>query len=67
MGISFKGHDADVEYPTLLGIRVDGEDVDVDLTERSINREVERFQKGFLKKDVSLNTLAQFWRDRGRK
>ena len=66
-GASCKGDEADDELAALLGDGAD-DDVDVDQIERSVNEEVERFQKELLrKKDFPLNTLAQFWRDWGRK
>ena len=50
----------------MLGDRVDDEEVNVDYIEPSVNEDVNHFQKEPLKKrDFLLNTLAQFWRDRG--
>lgn len=61
-----KGDKADDELAALPSDGVDGEDAEVNQIKRSINDEMERFQKELLKKkDFPLNTLVQFLRDRG--
>lgn len=65
---SCKVDDADDEFVALLGDEVDYETIDVNHIERSVNEEVEGFQKESLKKDHTHEAmLAEFWRDRGRK
>lgn len=56
---SCKGDEADDEVVALLGDEVDG-DAEVGQIKRSVNKEMEPFQKESLQKDFPLDTLEQF-------